>query len=191
MKDVCGVVSTALIVVLVGCAVVANRYAPQKIDGAALSEGSGIILISTGAPEACNRAATFLTLQPTSASYGEEVLARLPVDFSGVKSDFPDHQGSLSALALKAGNYRVYPALGGRYLATKVPEAQFAVSSGEIVYLGEYFIQVPCTTGNVSTFRDRQERDLALLRQMNPNLASMAIRKRILRFTGYIIGDEK
>jgi hypothetical protein len=70
----------------------------------------------------------------------------------------------------------------------RVQKAEFTVGAGEVVYLGEYFMPVSCVWNPSVEWRDQQERDLKLLGQKNPALASRAVTKRIGAFTGYAVG---
>jgi hypothetical protein len=126
---------------------------------------------------------------PKCSLHGGKDIALLSVDGYAVKSDFADHHGNLHAVKLAPGRYYVAAWIANPYVKpVRVQKAEFTVGAGEVVYLGEYFMPVSCVWNPSVEWRDQQERDLKLLVQKNPALASRAVTKRIGAFTGYAVG---
>jgi len=176
---------------LCGCGSMSNRLAPEKLNPAIVSANSAIVVLSTGAAERCVSAATMLNLAPAGSPYGKNGILGINVDAYVVKSDFADHQGSLSAFEVKPGSYQLYPSTLNPYISpVKVPRAEFSVAAGEVVYIGEFFMPVACSTNGLTQFRDQEVRDLSLLRERNPQLSAKPITKRIAVFSGYVLGTE-
>jgi hypothetical protein len=191
MKHVFGLMSLAL--VSGACATFNNALGPERVDPATVSSDAGVVVLSAGAAARCISAVTQLNLAPAGNPYGKGGIHAINVDNYTVKSDFPTHQGNLSVFVLKAGSYQLYPSMLNPYFQpTQVPKAEFSVGAGEVVYLGEYFMAVACEfRQTVSTFRDQEARDIALLRQKNPRFGDRPVTKRLASFTGYVLGGEK
>jgi hypothetical protein len=192
-----GAVKAFYLVVLVaavaGCGAIPNRYAPERLSVANQPKDAGTVILSAGAAEHCSQAATFLRVKEAGASYhGVSDVAMLGVDASVAKSDFDGHHGLLHVFTVPAGSYYLAPWLA-RPSANpiQVPKAEFSVASGEVVYLGEYFLTTACSLSNAAAFRDQAERDLALLRQKNPQFVGVPITKRIAAFTGYAVKRDR
>ena len=184
------VVIVAFLALLVaGCATLDNRNDPSRLSLSDLPAGSGVMIMSAGAPKHCFSTSTFLKVMPAGIKYGGRGAALLNVDGYAVKSDFADHQGSVHAVALPAGEYYLAAWIANPYVsAVRVPKADFSIAAGEVIYLGEYFIPVACTWSPVSVFRDRKERDIPLATQKNPHLAQYDIVTRIAQFSGWALG---
>lgn len=175
---------------LAGCGTMSNRLAPEKVDLAALGNGSAIVVLSTGAADRCVASATMLNLAPAGARYGKDGIVGINVDAYVLKSDFPGHQGSLSAFSVQPGNYQLYPSVLNPYATPeKVPKAEFSVAAGEVLYIGEFYMPVACSFGNITEFRDQESRDMALLKTRNPSLAARQIVKRIAVMNGNVSLD--
>lgn len=174
---------------LAGCGTMSNRLAPEGVDVASVPPEAGIAVLSTGAPQKCVSTATFLNLQPRGGTYGRDNLLGVAVDVYVIPSDFQEHYGFLHALVLKAGDYQLYPSIANPYVqAKRVPKAEFSVRAGEVVYLGEYFQPISCTLNPSSEVRDQETRDMALLAKKNPALAARPYEKRLLEFSGCLLG---
>jgi hypothetical protein len=177
----------AITCTVAGCATVNNRLAPEKLDPATLASGSAIVVLSTGAADRCIASATMLNLAPAGSRYGKDGIVGINVDAYVLKSDFPDHQGNLSAFSVEAGNYQLYPSVLNPYVTPeKVPKAEFSVAAGEVLYIGEFYMPVACSFANITQFRDQEARDLALLKTRNPVLAESQIVKRIAVINGHV-----
>ena len=99
-------------------------------------------------------------------------------------SMYKDHQGVLMAMRLEPGRYYAFPfPLNGTLRVVAVPRADFTVAAGEVVYLGEIYLEAGCNLDNVISFRDEFDRDMAVLKAQNPTLAQTPIQKRILVVT--------
>lgn len=168
--------ASSLAVLCGGCGMVPNRYSAAKLDLSARPE-EAVALLSAGAPERCITNATQLELRQDGRFSN---VAYLPVDNYAVPSDFTTHHGYLHAVRLSPGRYYLSPHIANPYVTIKkVPRIDFTVSAGEVVYLGEFFLVQSCGSENLAELRDREERDLALLREKNPALAAAPIVKRI------------
>ena len=177
---------------LTGCGTLNNRNHPENISTTQVSSGSGIVILSAGAPEKCFSTSTFLKVLPAARSYFDSEVALLSVDGYAVKSDFADHHGYLHAVPLAPGTYYLAAWIANPYVKpVHVPKAEFSVSAGEVIYLGEYYMSVSCVWNPQSQFRDQEKRDMALLAQMNPTLAKAHVVKRISAFSGYAVGGPR
>ncbi|RZZ86361.1 hypothetical protein [Pseudoxanthomonas winnipegensis] len=180
----------SMLVLLTSCATLDNRYDPAKLSVGGVAPGSGVVVLSTGAQERCISASTFLKVAPAQSPYYVTGIALLPVDSYALKSDFPDHQGNVHALALPAGKYYLAPWVANPMLkAVKIPKAEFSVNAGEVVYLGEYFMPVACSWSTQSKFFNRFNRDIDLITAKNPSIDRSKVVVRIGGFTGLAIGN--
>ena len=180
-----------LVILVPGCASINNRLDPSRISLTQVPSNSGIIIISAGAPKRCVTTSTFLKVLPATSKYNNAPIALLGVDSYALKSDFADHQGNVHTLALPAGDYYLAAWIANPYVtALRVPKADFSIRAGEVVYMGEYFMDVACAWNTVSNYRDQRERDLLILRIKNPELGNTTIITRIPRFSGYAVGAE-
>jgi hypothetical protein len=176
---------------LAGCGSLNNRMAPEKLTASDLSSDSAIIIVSAGADKPCHQAATFLTIHEAGAPFNlRTIVETFNVDGAVLKSDFPDHQGNLSAVKIKAGNYYIAPHIANpNTKAVRTPIAEFSVAAGEVVYLGEFYVPVACGLSNQHVVRDQESRDLALLKQKNPAFANVKIIKRLVKYNSYVNGS--
>lgn len=127
-------------------------------------------------------------MAPAGSAYFSNVATGLNVDNYSVKSDFEDHQGFIDVLTLPAGSYEIYPFVLNAYIQPiKVSAIEFSVKPGEAVYVGEYFMDVACTLHDWVALRDREDRDLNLVRERNPAFAHVEFTKRLAHFSRYIL----
>ncbi len=168
-----------------GCAIYDNRTSADKFVYSQDESQTAVIILSAGAVQNCISASTRLKLLASTSLYNADVFAFLPVDGAAIKSEFSDHHGYLHVVRHNPGSYYFAPFIMNPYvMMTAASRADFSVSAGEVVYLGEYFLGQACGIQNSATFRDQSERDLALLKLKNPILASASIKKRLLKVTG-------
>ena len=143
--------------------------------------------MSAGASEPCVATATVLHVAPADAPYGSRVLADPPLDAYVVKSDYPDHQGSLSVFTAPAGDYQIYPVtLNPMTEPIQIPKFEFSVGAGETVYIGELYATASCAFANRIEVRDSRSRDLDLARSRNPIFEQVTIVSRLARPAGHI-----
>ena len=172
-----------VLMLLAGCTTFDNTADPSRLNLETRPANSAVVVISTGALAPCVSSASALWIVQLDGG-NESNVTNLNIDWSGIKSDFADHQGSINAIYLPAGNYRMIPkALNPMASPIKVPEATFSLAAGEAIYLGEYYMPVSCSLSNRVIFRDKRERDLALAIGKNPNLSAMNFVTRIPEFT--------
>ena len=184
--------SALLAIVTAGCGTFNSEYNARTVNMTELPKDRAVIILSTGAAERCISFATILKVSPAGTPYNKGGVAAFYVDAYTIKSDFADHQGNLQTVSIPAGSYYLSPWAVNPYLsAVKVPKAEFSVSAGEVVYLGEYYMPVACSLNTVASFRDQQERDVALLIKQNPEFARATIIKRIPKFSGYAFGSDQ
>lgn len=185
LKSVVAVASTLLL--FGACASVENRTGAEKFTYSQSDSDMAVIILSVGAADKCISFVTRLKLLPAESPYSGRNLAYLPVDSYVVKSEYTDHHGYLHVLRLKPGSYYFTPHINNPALGiTRAFRADFTVSRGEVVYLGNYYLHQACGYSSSGSFSDQSERDLALLRSKNPTLSQASIQKRILRVTGQI-----
>lgn len=179
-----GVWTAISALVLGGCAgSLENPLAVEKIH--ALTPGESRVILSVGARSGCLVNSTFLAIRPYRGGYFSRE-ALILVDHVFTQSDFSDEQGTLSAISLPPGKYRAFTMSMHPYVhATTVPRFAFTVGPDENVYIGNFFMPQSCGMENLVRFTDRSQRDLALLAQRNPLLASSVV-TRVARFDGYI-----
>ncbi|PAR45349.1 hypothetical protein [Vibrio metoecus] len=174
-----------------GCASVSNIYDPSHVSVNQLPEDHGVLVLSTGAPESCVSTSTFLKIHKLGEDYFSSELALLGVDSYALKSDFDSHQGNVHALVLPQGNYYLAAWIANPYVEpVKVRKAEFGIKAGEIVYIGEYFMEASCSWDPVAIFNNRYDRDIQLLSIKNQAFAGEKISTRIAKFTGYAVNKE-
>lgn len=165
-----------------GCATMQNSADPAKV-ATDVPAGSGIMLMSAGAPERCMAMGTFLNLYREDGAGGVKSLRLLAVDAYVLKSDFPGHQGNVHALVLEEGSYILKPSIANPYFTpTEVPQVRFTITPGTIVYIGEYFLTRSCSTLTYAEIRDQSTRDLAIATFKNPSLAKFPVVVRLATF---------
>jgi len=185
-------IAACVTLLLTGCGAVSNRHDAAMINGAQIPSGSGVVIVSTGAPSRCFTVATFLKVMSEDSAYRNHDVTDFGVDGYSVKSDFPDHQGRLNVLVLPAGKYYLAATIANPNVKpVTLARYDFMVAAGEAVYLGEYFQSPSCTLHPVPVIRDQEARDMALLSKKNPTLAKLTIFKRLLRTSGYALHDAK
>jgi hypothetical protein len=141
----------------------------------------GVVILSAGTQEACFGTAQQVFIQKIDDHYHLNIVGQITVNTKADKSMYPDHQGQLSVTRLPPGDYRVYQWPMGPFVPKRMNEVDFSVSAGEVVYLGEFWWEPSCSSSFDVFYRDQFDRDLALLRTLNPALAAAPIQKRILK----------
>jgi hypothetical protein len=125
---------------LAGCQSVRARRLATNQD--ALKAGNAIVVISTSADEGCFR---FSQVDVFPAN-GVSPEAAIPLNHSGLKSDFADHVGFFDAFILKPGNYVLRVVSGAGEINPDLqfrvrPEAaRFRLDAGEIRYVGDVHV---------------------------------------------------
>lgn len=172
-------------VLLAACGSQPNAASVASIpSGAFASDRSGVVILSTGAPETCVSLVTFLKVFDAATRKQVDSVPLIPVDAYTNKSEFSTHHGQVSALALPAGEYYVSPWVANPYVTpVKTPAYAFKVNAGETVYIGELFMPRACGLSTTLQVNDRYERDLKLATEKNPLVAQRAATKRLMRGT--------
>jgi hypothetical protein len=175
----------AIVLTLGGCGIATNRYAPNMATDAVVPAGSGVIVLSTGAPTKCVTVSTYLKLLPEGASDRAEEITRVSVDAYILKSDFADHQGNLHVLPVPAGSYYFVPRTDNPVIrAVTQPKTTFSVAAGETVYLGEYYMSQACALSTQYEVRDEMTRDMGLLKSKDPHFDTSKVTKRLMVLSG-------
>jgi hypothetical protein len=145
-------------------------------------EQDSVVIISAGSPSTCVHnpsGVRILADGDKSALYSVKGITGFnsPLD----TSSFTNHQGLVSAMRLEPGGYyaMIWP-FAYTVVPKLVPRFHFTVAAGEVVYLGELFLDRGCDLQNFVTNNDEFERDIAILRVQNPTLAKANIQKRAM-----------
>lgn len=171
-----------------GCASMNNAADPGKLAVADIPAGSGVMLMSAGAPERCISMGTFLNLFRDDGGGRLTPIRLLAVDAYVLKSDFTTHQGNVHALVLEQGSYVLTPTIANPYFTpTEVPRARFTVTPGTIVYIGEYFLTRSCSAMTYAEIRDQGSRDLAIATFKNPGLARLPV---VTQLAAFVVNDK-
>lgn len=176
------------------CQTIPSSYVPDSLTGLDQSMQSGIVLFSTEATHAClpgvNGVDTVLKIADSGTSYFDNALFTISVDNGFVKGDFGDHPGGLHAISLPPGNYYFAPYRKAFYrsLRLSIPRYDFSVTAGEVVYLGDFYLdsKAHCDDAMSTSVRDEESRDINILAKSNPVLARSAIVKRISIYSGLV-----
>lgn len=172
-----------LLLLLNGCASVENRTSAERFTFPEASSDDAIIILSVGAPKECISFVTHLRLLKAESPYDGKRIASLPVDSYVVKSEYSDHHGYLDVLRVSPGEYYFAPTIANPALkAKKISRADFSVSAGEIVYLGDFFLSQACGSSINGIFTDKFERDRKLLVGKNARFLTVGIKKNVLSF---------
>ena len=179
-------VAASSLFLLGGCAgYMSNVYAPERISALAPEEGR--VILSVGAPVGCFISTTSLQITP----YGEGFTNRpgVFVDHMAFKSDFADHQGSISVLNLRPGRYQVVTQSGNPYIReSQTPRYQFFLRPGENLYIGSFLMAQSCALQNSVIFVDQSRRDLPILFARNRLFDPASVTIRIAESDGYALG---
>ncbi len=165
------------------------RLKPNAPEKASLPPptGSGVLIVSTGAPKGCTSFATDLIFAEFGAEMRRKIVGGSWIDNGFAKSDFEGQKGTLSVFILPEGEYQVYPVpVNPSFVAVRMPRARITVRAGETVYVGEFFLREACKWGSYEV-RDREARDLAQLRGRRPEFSSTTIIKRLMTFDAGVV----
>lgn len=174
---------------LSACGTLPNYNSPDRLAPALAEDGTGVVLISTGAVSSCMTQATFLKIKKDGEGYMSDSRALL-VDTPFTKSDFDDHVGFVHAIRLPAGKYYVAPWAANPYVtAVKIPRFDFTVTAGETEYIGEYFMPISCSLANLSGFADAWQRDSAVISRKNAKLDLSNVVHKLAVFGGNAVGN--
>ena len=170
----------AAVLLLGACASMPIQNWPQNQRPPGPSEAR--IIVTGGTPRACGGGRVFLVGVARHGRYDNlSRVADANIEGGMLKSHFDDHYGRINVISVKPGRYILYP-VGAAGLQNKgtPPTWEFEVAAGELAYVGELFVDTPCGSmvGRVGLF-DYQERDVAVLRSLNPAFADTPVVKRI------------
>jgi hypothetical protein len=167
---------------LQACGTVSNRYSPAELPTGVLSSGqSGVVLVSTGAPQHCISTATFILATDAKTKKATDPIVYIGVDAYAHKSDFNSHHGLVSAFSLQPGSYYFAPAIANPFVrGVKIPTFNFDVRAGETTYVGELFMPTSCSLATSFQVNDMFERDWAIALAKNPGLATRTPVKRLM-----------
>ncbi len=170
---------------LSGCGTLANGASVALVPRTALTaERTGVVLVSTGAPEHCVSMATFLKVFDVTSKKPVDGSPLVPVDVYVNKSEFSDHHGTINGLVLPVGNYYVSPWTANPYVTPiKTPAFGFEVRPGETTYIGELFMTRSCGLNTTFVVKDEYDRDIRLAMEKNPLLAQRTPIKRLMQPT--------
>ena len=145
------------------------------------SSQSGVVLLTTGAPEHCISMATFLKVFDL-ASKKATASPLIPVDVYANKSEFADHHGTVNAVSLPPGSYYVSPWTANPYVTPiKTPSFAFEVRPGETTYVGELYMTRSCGLSTTFVVRDQYERDVKVASDKNPLFLQRTPVKRLMQ----------
>jgi hypothetical protein len=139
------------------------------------------IIVTGGAPSRCGLRVFLIGVSRPGSYVVLNRVAEANIADGVLKSHFTDHHGRVNVISLKPGRYIVYPLAGGTLQnAGTPPSFQFEAVAGELTYIGELYVDASCgaMSGHVAMF-DREARDLAVLKALNPAFADVPVVKRI------------
>lgn len=194
MKNIFKAIAAISPILLSGCGALPNIHDPARIVDGTPAQGAGIVILSTRVDHPCSLGtgkSTFLKIMPEGMPFSGPEKAALSVDSSFLKSDFVGYHGKLHAVSLAPGNYYLAPALAQpNIVPLKVPQAEFSVAAGEVVYLGQYYMSSHCGLKGAGRFIDQREKDMEFLAKKNPELAKQKIVTRVLIFSGRAVDED-
>ena len=151
------------------------NYGPEEKKNA-------VILIAGGAPEKCGANPTSIRLLADGDH--SPMMAKRIMGFNSALDNimYPAPHGVLMAMRVAPGHYRVfpYPSNAVNFPPVEIPVADITVGAGDVVYVGEMYLDRPCDFKSAVIYRDEFDRDMKLLKAQNPVLAQTAVQKRIL-----------
>jgi hypothetical protein len=168
---------------LSGCSgIVENHASPANIRLADFQAAdSGIVVMSTGAEKDCAVYSKFLYVKDARTGSDVSGVPLMSMDVYAVKSDFPDHYGTVNALALRAGKYLFSPRNANWQVVSKTTVLiPFEVVAGQTTYLGELFMSPSCAPASRLVVRDQYARDMRVLIARNPVFAQRPVVKHVL-----------
>lgn len=179
----------SVLALIVGCRATSDRLASGETPSSALAAGNGVVIVSTGAASKCVSQATFLKVLRDGTDYFGAELDLLGVDGFASKSDFPTHQGNVYVLALPPGRYYLAQWWANPYITPKqVPSYEFAVTAGQIAYLGEFYMPVHCGLWTDVRISNQFERDLAVVKLRYPGLDAGQVGTTLITRGGWAVG---
>lgn len=194
MKNIFKALAAISPILLSGCGALPNIHDPARLVSGAPAQGAGIVILSTRVEHPCSLGtgkSTFLKILPEGMPFSGTEKAALSVDSPFLKSDFVGYHGKLHAVSLAPGNYYLAPALvQPNIVPLKVPQAEFSVAAGEVVYLGQYYMSSHCGLKGAGRFIDQREKDMEFLATKNPELAKQKIVTRVLVFSGRAVDED-
>ena len=170
-------------VLVSACGSLPNRASVETLSPAAFSAANtGVVVLSTGAPQHCISTATMLSVRDLSTRRVVESVPGIPVDVYVHKSDFAGHHGMVNALQLVPGSYYLTPSVLNPYVRTvTAPTFQFEVRAGETTYVGELFMTQGCALNTSFVVNDQYERDMRVASQKNPAVSKRTPVKRLMK----------
>lgn len=155
-----------------------HRLRPTALAAA----DSGVVLFSAGAPARCHRLPTSLMLSAVEGGKSPGRVPMIMVDGMVHKSDFTEYPGTLNAIQLPAGTFKLFPHILNPFAIARTPPPffEFEVRAGETTYAGELFIARSCSESMLFQVRDRFDRDVALAVEKNPGLGARPVVRRLM-----------
>ena len=150
------------------------KYAPGHQEDA-------IVVMSAGSTDRCMINAASVRVSRDGDRWHLNIEQMVVANGVAEKSLFADHQGTVVVFHLPPGRHYVFPwPLNGALTPNHVPRTDFTVSAGDVVYLGEVFIDSGCSLTVHVSYHDEFERDMAILKARNPAFAQAPVVKRLL-----------
>jgi len=183
------VLAAAMAFALAGCSsVFANPTSIARLDiqQRQNADTSATIILSAGVRKTC------LTSNPVMVDLVSrdtgKVVHHLTANNEFVKPQLEENHGFLHAVNVAPGRYYLTLDVWATQLVA-TPYAFVTLAPGDLVYLGEFFIDSSCAgTGKADTvlIRDQSARDLAVAAKLNPALDPAQVEVRVLSFDGQI-----
>lgn len=168
---------------LTACGTVNNTAIQSLSPEVFHSAQNGVAIFSVGAKEPCTSFASAVLVWDGATHKRVETVPGIFINNAFQKSEFSDHQGAVDAIALPPGTYYFQAAgVNPFYTTTVAPTMHFEVSPSETTYIGEIYLPIACTPHAQYEVRDSFERDMAIVKQKNPDALKREPVKRLMRF---------
>ncbi|MEM8724429.1 MAG: hypothetical protein AAGE86_02805 [Pseudomonadota bacterium] len=101
-----------------------------------------------------------------------------------IKPELDENHGFLHAANIAPGNYLMTMDVWARRVTSR-PVARFSIEKGEVLYLGEFFLDSSCAGFGSYVdvlIRNRSSRDLPKAQELNPGINMDEVEVRVLQF---------
>jgi hypothetical protein len=187
MRILQGLATAAMALFLAGCnSMFGNPTSVARLDVQQRSNPatSATIILSAGVREVCF--SSYPVMVDLVGMETGKPLFHFTANNEFIKPQLDENHGFVHAANVPPGKYYLTLDVWAKQM-TSAPVAYLTLAPGDLVYLGEFFIDSGCAGfGNrdAVVIRDRSQRDLAKAAELNPTIDPAKVEVRVLRFVG-------
>lgn len=188
------VLAAAMAFALAGCnSMFGNPTSVARLDvqQRQMAATSATIILSAGVRETCF--SSYPVMVDLVSTQSRQPVIHFTANNEFIKPQLDENHGFIHAANVAPGEYYLTLDVWAKQ-TTSAPVARLSLAPGDLVYLGEFFIDSGCAgfgSRDSVLIRDRAQRDLAKAAELNPGIDPAKVEVRVLRFDEQIDAPDK